>query len=45
MKEIPNSFKTEEEYNQFLKRKMDELINLIKNDTKLLNVFKRLKDR
>lgn len=38
-------FKTEEEHNQFLKRKMDELINLIKNDTKLLNVFKRLNDR
>ena len=38
-------FKTEEEYNQFLKMKLDSMMNQIKNDPKLLNVFKRLKDR
>ena len=38
-------FKTEDEYNQFLKMKLDSMMNQIKNDPKLLNVFKRLNDR
>jgi hypothetical protein len=38
-------FKSEKEYNDFLKSKMDSLLGKIKSDPKLLNVFKRLKDR
>ncbi len=38
-------FKSEKEYNTFLKDKMDALINKIKNNPKLLNVFKRLNDK
>lgn len=38
-------FKSEKEYNDFLKTKMDQLMNKIKNDPKLLNVFKRLNDK
>jgi hypothetical protein len=38
-------FKSEKEYNTFLKDKMDALMNKIKNNPKLLNVFKRLNDK
>ena len=38
-------FKSEKEYNDFLKMKMDNLMDKIKNDPKLLNVFKRLNDK
>lgn len=38
-------FTSEEEYNNFLQTKMDNLMDKIKNDPKLLNVFKRLKDK
>lgn len=38
-------FKTEEEYIKFLDAKAKELIDKIKKDPKLLNVFKRLKDK
>jgi hypothetical protein len=38
-------FKDEKEYNDFLQTKMEELINKIKNNPKLLGVFKRLNDR
>jgi len=38
-------FKTEKQYNEFLKNKMDSLMSQIKNDPKLLNVFKRLNDK
>jgi hypothetical protein len=38
-------FKSEEEYNKFLDDKAKKLIDKIKNDPKLLNVFKRLKDK
>lgn len=35
-------FKTKEEYNQFMKKKIEELFKMIKEDPKLLAVFKRL---
>jgi hypothetical protein len=35
-------FKTEEEYKKFLKEKWENLLQKIKNDPRLLNVFKRL---
>lgn len=38
-------FKSEEDYHKFLDTKMKELMDKIKNDPKLLNVFKRLKDK
>ena len=38
-------FNSEKEYNDFLNKKKDDLINRIKGDEKLLNVFKRLKDK
>lgn len=38
-------FNTEEEYNQFLRDKMDQMLDKIKSDPKLLNVFKRLNNR
>ena len=38
-------FKSEEAYNKFLRDKMDEMMDKIKSDPKLLNVFKRLKDK
>jgi hypothetical protein len=38
-------FKSEKEYNDFLKDKMEKLKDKIKNDPKLLDVFKRLKDK
>ena len=38
-------FETEKEYKDFLKMKMDGLLNKIKNDPELLDVFKRLKDK
>jgi len=38
-------FKSEEEYNKFLNTKMKDLMDRIKSDPKLLNVFKRLNDK
>ncbi len=38
-------FKTEEEYNIFMREKMEQLIKMITEDPELLDVFKRLKDR
>ena len=38
-------FATEAEYIKFLDDKMKSLLDKIKNDPKLLNVFKRLFDR
>jgi hypothetical protein len=37
--------KEKEEYDIFLRQKMEKLIKKIKDDPKLLNVFKRLKDK
>jgi hypothetical protein len=37
--------KEKEEYDMFLRQKMEKLIKKIKDDPKLLNVFKRLKDK
>lgn len=36
---------TKQEYDKFLRKKMEELIDKITKDEKLLNVFKRLNDR
>ena len=38
-------FNSEKEYNDFLDQKMNGLLDKIKNDPKLLNVFKRLNDK
>jgi hypothetical protein len=38
-------FKSEAEYKKFLDDKMKTLLDKIKSDPKLLNVFKRLFDR
>jgi hypothetical protein len=38
-------FNGEKEYNDFLQTQMEKLINKIKNNPKLLDVFKRLNDR
>jgi hypothetical protein len=38
-------FKSEKEYKVFLDQKMKDLLDKIKNDPKLLNVFKRLNDK
>ena len=38
-------FKSEKEYTKFLNDKSKGLMDKIKNDPKLLNVFKRLKDK
>lgn len=38
-------FKSKEEYEKFLDTKMKGLLNKIKDNPKLLNVFKRLKDK
>jgi hypothetical protein len=38
-------FKSEKEYNNFLDQKAKDLMDKIKNDPKLLNVFKRLNDK
>jgi hypothetical protein len=38
-------FKDEKEYNDFLNSKFDSLFDKIENDPKLLDVFKRLKDK
>ena len=38
-------FKSEKEYKEFLNNKAKGLMDKIKNDPKLLNVFKRLKDK
>ncbi len=38
-------FKTEEEYNTFMREKMEQLIKMIVEDPKLIGVFKRLKDK
>ena len=40
-----SGFKSEEEYNKFLDTKMKDMMDRIKSDPKLLNVFKRLKDK
>jgi len=40
-----SGFKSEEEYKKFLDSKMKDMMNRIKSDPKLLNVFKRLKDK
>ena len=40
-----NGFKSEKDYHNFLREKMDSLMNRIKSDSELLNVFKRLNDR
>ena len=38
-------FNDEKEYNDFLQTHMEKLLNKIKNNPKLLDVFKRLNDR
>lgn len=38
-------FKSKEDYEKFLETKMKDLLDKIKNDPKLLAVFKRLHDR
>jgi hypothetical protein len=38
-------FDSEEEYHKFLEMKMKELLDKIKGDKKLLDVFKRLNDK
>ncbi len=38
-------FATETDYNKFLGDKMKKLLDKIKNDPKLLDVFKRLNDK
>ena len=38
-------FNSKEEYENFLNTKMKDLINKIKDNSKLLDVFKRLKDK
>jgi hypothetical protein len=40
-----SGFKSEEEHNKFLDTKMKDMMDRIKSDPKLLNVFKRLKDK
>ena len=40
-----NGFKSEKDYHNFLQEKMDSLMDMIKSDSELLNVFKRLKDK
>jgi len=38
-------FKSKEEYEKFLDTKMNDLLDKIKNNPKLLEVFKRLHDK
>jgi hypothetical protein len=38
-------FDSEKEYNKFLETKMKDLLDKIKKDKKLLDVFKRLNDK
>jgi hypothetical protein len=38
-------FKSEEHYQNFLRKKMEGLINRIKTTPELLDVFKRMKDK
>jgi hypothetical protein len=38
-------FDTEKDYKEFLDKKLNDLMQKIKTDPKLLNVFKRLKDK
>ena len=38
-------FKSKEDYDEFLETKMKDLMNKIKSDPKLLDVFKRLHDK
>jgi len=38
-------FKSKEDYDKFLDTKMKDLMNKIKNNPELLDVFKRLKDK
>jgi hypothetical protein len=40
-----SGFKSEEEYKKFLDTKMKDMMSKITSDPKLLNVFKRLKDK
>jgi hypothetical protein len=42
---VKMGFKSEEEYKKFLDDKMKILLDKIINDPKLLDVFKRLKDK
>jgi hypothetical protein len=44
-KEVEDEIETSEEYKKFLDKKMHDLLNKITNDPKLLDVFKRLKDK
>jgi len=38
-------FESKEHYNEFLREKMEKMMNRIKTTPKLLNVFKRLRDK
>jgi hypothetical protein len=38
-------FNSEEEYNQYMNDKMEALLDRIRSTPKLLDVFKRLKDK
>jgi Txe/YoeB family toxin of Txe-Axe toxin-antitoxin module len=40
-----NGFNTKEEYNQFMQKKIGELFKMIKDDPKLIAVFKRLANK
>jgi hypothetical protein len=44
-KEVKDEIETSEEYKKFLDKKMHSLLNKITNDPKLLDIFKRLKDK
>jgi hypothetical protein len=44
-KEVDDKIETSEEYKKFLDDKMKSLLNKITDDPKLLDVFKRLKDK
>ena len=38
-------FKSEKEYTQFLENKLETLMDMIKGNPELMDVFKRLKDK
>jgi hypothetical protein len=38
-------FKSEKEYTQFLENKLEALMDMIKGNPELMDVFKRLKDK
>jgi hypothetical protein len=40
-----NGFNTKEEYNVFMKEKIEDLFKMIKSDTELIAVFKRLANK